>query len=72
METARLEPQLRLELRGGAGALGALGQEDDLPAPLAGQPPQAFDDSGLAFAKRLPEVLDRLDVLPQPSLLTLR
>ena len=66
------EPALTLDLRGLAGALRPLRKEDDLPAPLRGHRGEPLDHAGFQFLQCAPEVLDRLDVLPEAPLLAQR
>jgi hypothetical protein len=57
---------------GHADGLRALGQEDDLPAALAREACQAFDDARLQRRQAFPEIFDRFDVPPQAPLLARR
>ena len=66
------QPTLGLQLRGGAGGRGTLRQKDDLPAPLGRNRGEARDDARLALVERFPEIVDGLDVPPQPALLARR
>ncbi len=72
LKAFRLEPALRLPLRGGPGGRRALGQKNDFPAALDREAAEPFDHAGLELIEPFPEILSRGHVLPQLLLLTRR
>ncbi len=69
LEAARREPAMALRLRRIAARLGATGEKDDLPPPVAGEPPQPRDRTRFDLVERFPEILARARRFPQLALL---
>ena len=68
-ESLRFQPALRLHLRGCSGARRPFRQEEDFPLASRCNGGEARDGSRLGLAQRFPEVLNRLDMPPEPPLL---